>query len=429
VTYKEVQPSASDQSTPTEPSSAGDDAPAPGAATENVGQPKKAGRPQRTTDADKRAQTQKEKALVDGICEQYDKAKMEAGGKKLGPRALEKIISNCKSEHNLFCIIPEDTIRTRYKRGNLSNVQRGHKSPVQSTEALIVEVVKKSNRAGNPLDREGVINFANSLIKGGPLEERVAEFKKKNVSAYSTRDHGEICGVNEVGDGWYNGFRKRWDCELASGAEINYDQRRTDWTTEYRKDTLTFEKALDIRDTKEESEWSSEQYKFMIQFKRLRMLQDHVRTLELTNGSNDRNKKQPSRLRLPAIPSLLARRKAMWVRYKNIQIQTGMLLLKAMMKMAAALMVTTMVVAFRVTKVAPVVAFRVTKVASMVTTTVVAPHITKVASAVAFPVPTKVASMVTMVAASQVPTKVAPVVASPVPTKAAMKRRATTRVS
>mgnify|MGYP002807136088 CR=1 FL=1 len=73
---------------------------------------------------------------------------------------------------------------------------------------------------------------------------------------------------------------------------------------------------------------------------------------------------------------------------KNIQIQTGLLLLKAVMQMAAALMVTTIGVASQVP--------------------------TKVASMAAFPVPTKVASMVTMV------------IASPVTTKVAMKRRATT---
>jgi hypothetical protein len=91
--------------------------------------------------------------------------------------------------------------------------------------------------------------------------------------------------------------------------------------TEYRKDTVTFEKALDIRDTREESKWISDHYKVMIQFKRLRLLQEHVRTLELTNGSNGRNKKkkdkQPSRLKLPGIPSLLADRKAMWIQYQN----------------------------------------------------------------------------------------------------------------
>jgi hypothetical protein len=91
--------------------------------------------------------------------------------------------------------------------------------------------------------------------------------------------------------------------------------------TEYRNDIVTFEKALEIRDMKQESEWTSDQYKFMIQFKRLRMLQDHVRTLQLTNGSNGGKKKkkdkQPSRLRLPGFPSLLADRKAMWVQCKK----------------------------------------------------------------------------------------------------------------
>ncbi len=56
--------------------------------------------------------------------------------------------------------------------------------------------------------------------------------------------------------------------------------------TEYRKDTVTFEKALEIRDTKQESEWTSDQYKFMIQFKRLRMHQDYETTIEFTSISN-----------------------------------------------------------------------------------------------------------------------------------------------
>jgi hypothetical protein len=66
---------------------------------------------------------------------------------------------------------------------------------------------------------------------------------------------------------------------------------------ENHKDTVTFEKALEIRDMKEESEWTSDQYKFMIQFKRLRVLQDHVRTLKLTNQMAEvRRRKTCSRL-------------------------------------------------------------------------------------------------------------------------------------
>jgi hypothetical protein len=69
-------------------------------------------------------------------------------------------------------------------------------------------------------------------------------------------------------------------------------------------------------------QWTSDHYNFIIQFKRLQMLQDRVRTLALTDGSNSRNKKkkkdkQPSWLQVPGIPSLLADQKAMWVQYKK----------------------------------------------------------------------------------------------------------------
>jgi hypothetical protein len=212
---EEKQPLAFDQRTSTELSSARDDAPAPGDATENGSQPKKAGRPTGTSSADKRASTQAEEALMDDVCRQYGKAKENAGDQKLRPGTLGEIISKCKSELKLqHCIVSEETVRTRYKRGNLSNVHRGHHSPIAEIEGLIVEVVKKSNRARNPLDKLGVIGFVNSLITGGPLEERVAEFKRKNVSAYATEDRDDICAANEVGDGWYYGFRKRWVHEL-----------------------------------------------------------------------------------------------------------------------------------------------------------------------------------------------------------------------
>ena len=47
---------------------------------------------------------------------------------------------------------------------------------------MILEVRKQSNLARNPLDIEEVLNFANSLIKGGPLEKGVAKSKVKNIS-------------------------------------------------------------------------------------------------------------------------------------------------------------------------------------------------------------------------------------------------------
>jgi hypothetical protein len=102
-----------------------DHAPVPGGVAADNGQPNKAGRPIETTDADWRVRNQLEKTLIDEISKEYaNEKKKKAGTKKLGNNALEKSIQKLGSEHNLEDLqVAEDTIRSRYKRGNLSNVQ------------------------------------------------------------------------------------------------------------------------------------------------------------------------------------------------------------------------------------------------------------------------------------------------------------------
>ena len=231
--YKKQKPSTSDQ-TRTEPSSASDDAPGSEDTAENSnnGQPKPTGRPIGTSDAEKRMRGRRENTLIDEIAKEYANEKKKAGARKLENQALGKIIQKLKSEHNLeYLEVPEDTIRSRYKRGGLSDVRPGHKSPMAEVEPVIVEIVKASNRARNPLSKENILNFANSLIEDGPLSERVATFKRRFVSAYSSNDQDGICDVKCVGNGWYWNFRRRWKFELDSGYGINHDERRASWTT------------------------------------------------------------------------------------------------------------------------------------------------------------------------------------------------------
>jgi hypothetical protein len=94
-------------------------------------------------------------------------------------------------------------------------------------------------------------------------------------------------------------------------------------TKEYSSNKRAYEKGLHVRDTFAESKWLSDHYKIMIQFKRLKMHQDHAMTLELTNDSNARNNnnnnnnnnkkdKQQPWLKLKAIPSKIDGRKATW---------------------------------------------------------------------------------------------------------------------
>jgi hypothetical protein len=76
-----------------------------------------------------------------------------------------------------------------------------------------------------------------------------------------------------------------------------------------------YKKGLNVRDTLPECNWLSADHKSMIQFKRLQMLQDHAKTIELTTHSNGRNKNKKGQQpgpKLKAIPSKIADQKAMW---------------------------------------------------------------------------------------------------------------------
>jgi hypothetical protein len=197
--------------------------------------PKKAGRPKGTTEAAKRARHKQEQDLVDDVAVEYAKLKKKAGdaGKNVAQNTLKTLIDTAKIKYNLKDFsLSQDTIWSQVKRNRTSNVQRGHKSPMDSIEAGIVEIVKASNRARNPMKKRDIKSFANSLIEGSCIAEGVGLFKRQNIKVCQTEEQCDgICGVNKLGNGWYNGFRGRWKHELGSGNAINQDQRRQDWTT------------------------------------------------------------------------------------------------------------------------------------------------------------------------------------------------------
>jgi hypothetical protein len=170
---------------------------------------------------------------------EYDDRKKKAGGKRMTPKTLEALINKAKVKYDLKDFkLSEDAIWSRLKRGRVSNVRRGNTSPMAAIEPGIVEIIKASNRARNPMKKSDIISFANSLIKGSPIANDIGDFKRKYIKIYEM-DEGDdnICGVMEVGNGWYQGFRSRWKHELCSGNAINQDDRRNTWTTwEWVKD-------------------------------------------------------------------------------------------------------------------------------------------------------------------------------------------------
>jgi hypothetical protein len=94
-------------------------------------------------------------------------------------------------------------------------------------------------------------------------------------------------------------------------------------TKDHRSKIGAYRKGLNVRDTLAEADWLSADYKTMIQFKRLRVQQEHAMTLELMNESNSGSKKKKKKdkqppLKLQAIPSKLDDRKAMWEKYRKL---------------------------------------------------------------------------------------------------------------
>jgi hypothetical protein len=68
-------------------------------------------------------------------------------------------------------------------------------------EPVIVDYVIKLSNIGVPLNQDGVIELATSMIVALPLEEKVIEWKKAHSTYYK--------GMPLLGISWYHLFVKR----------------------------------------------------------------------------------------------------------------------------------------------------------------------------------------------------------------------------
>jgi hypothetical protein len=128
----------------------------------------------------------------------------------------------------------------------------------------------------------------------------------KRVTAGSSVQHG-MHSVNEAAPCLNEKAENKEQVAQAAALEMEIK--------DHRSSIGACKKGLNVQDTLPKCNWTSADHKSMIQFKRLWMLQDHAKTIELTTNSNGGNKnkkgKQPGP-KLKAVPSKIAGQKAMW---------------------------------------------------------------------------------------------------------------------
>jgi hypothetical protein len=187
------------------------------------------GRPKGSSNKKKQQEMMRHVALRDDIALTWHQIKQTPAN---NTRLFELIILK-KKMHNLEeAIVPESTIRSRCKRGNLANVQRGRRSPLADLEPTLCCLLKHTSRMGQYVSQGDCISMANELIKGTIVGRQLGIWKLKYIPVCKQRwdyDHSYY-PKEEVGWGWFYGFRNRY-AEITARYVINVKHYRSTWST------------------------------------------------------------------------------------------------------------------------------------------------------------------------------------------------------
>jgi hypothetical protein len=183
---------------------------------------KRGGRPKGSSNANKEENNKNEQAAIDRATILYSKEKKEfaARGIELAHGTMKRVIEQAKKEFNVptFFISPK-TIRSRIMRGDLTPT-RGPDSPMKEVEPIIVEFIKRLKRMNTLIDCQQILLFANTLIKGTPVEQKVLDFVKHS------------CGVDDavvdhqLGLQYWKGFCKRHEKEIGKSTLLTTTKRK-----------------------------------------------------------------------------------------------------------------------------------------------------------------------------------------------------------
>ncbi|CAJ1935087.1 unnamed protein product [Cylindrotheca closterium] len=203
------------------------------AAEGDLNSAEKAGRKKGSTDAAKLERTQQEMEALHWVTMKCKESK-DRNPKKMKSGTIDHLITSARSKFKLppMWNPSKETIRTRLKKKiHVVNPKRGPKSPVpEAVERTVVEIACESNRCGRPLDTSEIIDLANDLIKGQPIEKDIIDWQIRFCPTIRKRfkETKERPTSANLGPGWYQGFRQR-NPEIATAKAINHDERRAPW--------------------------------------------------------------------------------------------------------------------------------------------------------------------------------------------------------
>ncbi|CAJ1932980.1 unnamed protein product [Cylindrotheca closterium] len=203
------------------------------AAEGDLNSAEKAGRKKGSTDAAKLERTQQEMEALHWVTMKCKESK-DRNPKKMKSGTIDHLITSARSKFKLppMWNPSKETIRTRLKKKiHVVNPKRGPKSPVpEAVERTVVEIACESNRCGRPLDTSEIIDLANDLIKGQPIEKDIIDWQIRFCPTIRKRfkETKERPTSANLGPGWYQGFRQR-NPEIATAKAINHDERRASW--------------------------------------------------------------------------------------------------------------------------------------------------------------------------------------------------------
>ncbi len=192
--------------------------------------------------------------------------KENGGRSRLTRGTLTSIIATAKEMYNVeeSHSICETTIRSRYRRNNLSPlVQQGTPSPMLSVEPHLVALIVQLARMRCPINVRAALQLANSLIAGTSIADEIVAWKlEHNIQTRRSILSSAACEerIEESGDyfleddserepsselatsvtattppllglGYWRGFMRRNGHIIKSKRAIKFESKRAEWCT------------------------------------------------------------------------------------------------------------------------------------------------------------------------------------------------------
>jgi hypothetical protein len=187
----------------------------------------RSGRPSGTTIINQTEQSMKQCACLNDITTVYSNELKKSTSNKTKNNFLKNLIQQKWEEYDLGfeSLVPQETIRTRCKRGNLV-VERYGRRPVlpPSVESVIVDTVVAMSKIRHPLSVFEIVEFANSIIEKTEYQEQVIEWKKKMSPNLPN------AAVEKLGYGWWRGFSKRYYHLMVVKRGEKFASDRSEWS-------------------------------------------------------------------------------------------------------------------------------------------------------------------------------------------------------